>query len=485
VGSGRGSRLTGSTGALPPRAPRLRLSALERQANHVNEPRDGLPQPHRNRALLVQAMAISVSVLGSALPNIALPSIAETLHVTPAASVWVVNAYQIAVTVSLLPLSSLGDILGYRRISFWGLVLFIAGSLACALAPTLGVLAAARVLQGLGAAGIMSVNTALIRAIFPHAMLGRGMGMNALIVASCTALGPTVAAGILTVADWPWLFAINVPIGLVALALYRIVPTTPRAGHRFDLPSAALNAATFGLFIVGLDGFGGDQPRLIALGLLAAAVGMGVLFVRRQGRLHAPMLPVDLFANPAFALTVATSICSFLAQTSAYVALPFLFQSTGSGAIDIGLLMTPWPATVMLVAPISGRLSDRFSAGVLGGLGLGLMAAGMLALALLPEAPAFWNVAWRMALTGAGFGLFQSPNNRALMSAVPRERSGAGSGMISTSRLLGQTVGAALVAVVFHLTQAAGVGQGAHIVILMAAGFAAVASGISFLRVFK
>lgn len=458
---------------------------LGRQANDVNEPGDGLPQPHRTRALLVQAMAIAVSVLGSALPNIALPSIAETLQITPAASVWVVNAYQIAVTVSLLPLSSLGDILGYRRVSAWGLALFVLGSLACALAPNLLLLSLARVLQGLGAAGIMSVNTALIRAIFPHSMLGRGMGTNALIVATCTALGPTVAAGILTVADWPWLFAVNVPIGLVALALYRTVPATPRAGHRFDWPSAALNAATFGLFIVGLDGAGGDQPLAVAGALMLAAIGMGVLFVRRQQRLHAPMLPVDLFANPNFALTVATSICSFLAQTSAYVALPFLFQAAGASAIDIGLLMTPWPFTVMLVAPISGRLSDRFSAGVLGGLGLGLMGAGMLALALLPDGPAFWNVAWRMALTGAGFALFQSPNNRALMSAVPRERSGAGSGMISTSRLLGQTVGAALVAVVFHLTQATGVGAGANVVILMAAAFAAVASGISFLRVFR
>lgn len=451
----------------------------------MNEPRDGLPQPHRTRALLVQAMAISVSVLGSALPNIALPSIAETLQVTPAASVWVVNAYQIAVTVSLLPLSSLGDILGYRRVSAWGLALFVLGSLACALAPNLALLSLARVLQGLGAAGIMSVNTALIRAIFPHSMLGRGMGTNALIVATCTALGPTVAAGILTVADWPWLFAVNVPIGLAALALYRTVPTTPRAGHRFDWPSAALNAATFGLFIVGLDGFGDGESHLLVAVLMLAALATGVVFVGRQRRLAAPMLPVDLFANPSFALTVATSICSFLAQTSAYVALPFLFQAAGANPIDIGLLMTPWPFTVMLVAPIAGRLSDRFSAGVLGGLGLGLMGAGMLALALLPDGPSFLNVAWRMAVTGAGFALFQSPNNRALMSAVPRERSGAGSGMISTSRLLGQTVGAALVAVVFHLTQSAGVGPGAHVVILMAAAFAAMASGISFLRVFR
>ncbi|ODU55362.1 MAG: multidrug MFS transporter [Acetobacteraceae bacterium SCN 69-10] len=441
------------------------------------EPTDGLPPPQRRRALFTLALAIAVSVLGSALPNIALPSIAHDLGVTPAASVWVVNAYQIAVTVTLLPFSSLGDILGYRRVYFWGLVMFTAASLACALAPSLPLLTLARVFQGLGAAGLMSVNTALIRTIFPHAMLGRGMGVNALIVATSSALGPTVAAAILSVADWPWLFAVNVPIGLLAMALFGALPGSPRARHRFDLPGAVLNAATFGLFITGLDGFGGDQPRGVAVGLMLAAVGVGVVFVRRQATLHAPMLPVDLFANPVFALSVATSICSFVGQTSAYVALPFLFQA--------GLLMTPWPLTVAVVAPFAGRLSDRFSAGLLGGLGLAMMAAGMLAIALLPEGPAFWNVAWRMALTGAGFGLFQSPNNRQLMSAVPRERSGAGSGMLSTSRLLGQTVGAALVAVLFHLTEAGGVAQGAHAVMLMAAGFAAVAATLSALRLLR
>lgn len=445
------------------------------------EPTDGLPPHLRPRALIVQAMAIAVSVLGSALPNIALPSIADTLQITPANSVWVVNAYQIAVTVSLLPLSSLGDILGYRRVAMAGLALFVAGSLACAMAPDLATLSAARVLQGLGAAGIMSVNTALIRAIFPHSMLGRGMGINALIVGTCTALGPTIAAGILTVADWPWLFAVNVPIGLLALALYGAVPATPRAPHRFDIPSAVLNAITFGMFIAGLDSGGG----WLGAGLMLGALATGVVFVRRQGRLHAPMLPVDLFASRIFSLTVATSVCTFVAQTSAYVALPFLFQAAGASEIGTGLLMTPWPLAVAVVAPISGRLSDRFSAGALGAIGLALMGIGLLAVAQLPAGASFADVAWRMALTGMGFALFQSPNNRQMMSAVPRERSGAGSGMISTSRLLGQTVGAALVAVVFHMTEAEGVAQGAHGVMLMAAGFAVLAAGISGMRMLR
>ncbi|HEY0418316.1 MAG TPA: MFS transporter, partial [Acetobacteraceae bacterium] len=272
---------------------------------------DGLPPPQRRRALLTLALAISVSVLGSALPNIALPSIARDLAVSPGASVWVVNAYQIAVTVSLLPCSSLGDIHGYRRVYGWGLVVFTLASLFCALAPTLPLLCAARVLQGLGAAGLMSVNTALIRYIFPRSMLGRGLGINALIVATSSAIGPTVAAGILSVATWPWLFAVNVPVGLVAMAMLRSLPRSALSGHDFDLASAGLNAAMFGLFIAAVDGLGHGQTPLLGIGELLGAGAVGFVFVRRQLSLAAPMLPVDLLRMPIFTLSVATAVCSF------------------------------------------------------------------------------------------------------------------------------------------------------------------------------
>jgi DHA2 family multidrug resistance protein-like MFS transporter len=346
-------------------------------------------------------------------------------------------------------------------------------------------LAAARVLQGMGAAGIMSVNTALVRFIFPRSLLGRGLGINALIVAVSSAAGPSVAAGILSVGPWPWLFAINVPIGLTALALVGSLPRTPLSSHKFDIASAALNAVTFGLFIAALDGFGHGQPAASVLVELAISIAVGFVFVRRQLRLPAPMLPVDLFRLPIFSLSVATSISCYAAQSLGFIALPFLFQVAGGmSQIDTGLLITPWPLAVVVVAPIAGRLSDRVSAGLLGGIGLAALAAGLVLIATLPAHPGGWNVAWRMALCGAGFGLFQSPNNRQLISAAPRERSGAGSGMLSTSRLLGQTTGGALVAVCFGLAAATGgtVGQGATASITAGAGFAAVAAIVSLLR---
>ncbi len=448
---------------------------------------DGLAPAPRMRAMLTLTFAVMLSVLGAALPNIALPSIAADLGVTPAASVWVVNSYQIAVTVTLLPFSSLGDIYGYRRVYGVGIVVFTLGSLLCAFAPDLQTLVAARVLQGLGSAGIMSVNTALVRTIFPRAMLGRGMGLNTMVVATSLALGPTTTAAVLAVADWPWLFLVNVPLGMVAFAGLRFLPPTEPGRHRFDVPSALLNAATLGLFIAGIDWLGHGTTEIAGaavagVALIALAGALGWLFVRRQATLTAPMLPVDLFRRPVFALAVATSVSSYMGQTTAYVALPFLFHAGGASEIGTGLLMTPWPVAVMLVSPFAGTLSDRFSAGLLGGIGLGAMSVGLLAIAFLAPGAPWWDVAWRMVLTGAGFALFQTPNNRVLISSVPRERSGAGSGMISTSRLLGQTMGAATVALVFAQLQSAGVGHAASMAVLVGAAITGVATCLSLAR---
>ena len=447
---------------------------------------DGLPPAERRRAMSALVIAISISVLDSAIANIALPAIAKELMVSPSASVWVVNAYQLAVTVSLLPLSSLGDIYGYRRVYLGGLVLFTLASIACGMSTSLPMLVGARMLQGVGAAGIMSVNTALVRFIYPRAQLGRGVGTTALTVATSAAAGPTIAAAILAVAPWQMLFLVNAPFGALALWLaLRSLPKTPLSGHRFDLASAGLNATSFGLLFLGVDGLGhGEGVQWVALELIGAAA-VGYVFVRRQLVLAAPMLPVDLFRLPIFALSVVTSICSYAAQTLAYLALPFYFQYVGGQSqVRTGLLMTPWPAIVMLVAPIAGRLSDRYPAGLLGGCGLAVLSAGLLLMMGAPADAGGIGIALRMLVCGIGFGFFQSPNNRALIASAPPERSGAGSGMLSTARLVGQTTGGVLVALVFALSGngVAGVSRGVTVAMGIAAGFAAVACVVSFLR---
>src|SRR6478672_8827922 len=223
----------------------------------VIEHADGLPQPQRAWAILTIALGLVMSVIDGSIANVALPTIASALHASPAFSIWIVNGYQLAITISLLPLAALGEIIGYRRVYLAGLVLFTLASALCALSHTLLLLTIARVLQGFGAAGIMSVNSALIRFIYPRDQLGRGIGLNAMVVAISAAVGPTVAAGILAIATWPYLFAVNLPIGLAALVLgLRFLPHAPRAGHMFDWQSAALSALTFGCGIAAIDSLG-------------------------------------------------------------------------------------------------------------------------------------------------------------------------------------------------------------------------------------
>ncbi|MBS0520031.1 MAG: MFS transporter [Proteobacteria bacterium] len=442
---------------------------------------DGLPVPQRYWAMLTVALALVMAVLDGAIANVALPTIAADVQASPAASIWVVNAYQIVITISLLPLASLGEHYGYRRVYQVGLAVFTVGSLACALSGSLFSLTGARLVQGFGAAGIMSVNGALVRYIYPRHQLGRGIGLNALIVGVSSALGPTVAAAILSVASWPWLFAVNVPIGVVAFAIAaRSLPVNPRTGQRFDIVSAALSAATFGLLIIGIDGLGHGESGWLASVQLVLALITGAVLVRRQLALSSPLLPIDLLRIPIFRLSILTSIGSFGAQMLAYVSLPFYLQNTlGLGEVATGLLMTPWPLMTAIVAPIAGRLADRYPSGILGGIGLAAMAAGLALLAALPAHPSTVDIVWRTTLCGLGFGLFQSPNNRTLLSAAPRERSGGASGMLATARLFGQTTGAAVVGVLFGLYP----GSSIPLAIGLGAGVAAVAAMLSLLRV--
>ena len=415
---------------------------------------DGLPTPQRYWSMATIGLGIFMAVLDSAVANIALPTIARVLHATPAESVWVVNAYQLTIVVSLLPLASLGERVGYRRVFQVGLLIFTVGSLACALSYSLTALILARILQGIGAAGLMAVNGALVRFTYPQASLGRGVGLNALIVSISAAIGPTIAAAILAVGTWEWLFAVNVPIGVVTLVMAtRALPPSDLSGRSFDWISSALNALVFGLFFVGIDAFtrGHGAGVLAAVELVVAAIAGGAL-IRREMRSENPLIPIDLLKIPIFALSVAASICSFTAYMLAFLALPFYFETAlHRDQVETGLLMTPWPVALGLAAPFAGWLSDRLPAAVLGSAGLAVLAAGLLLLATMPLHASTADIVWRMALCGLGFGFFQAPNNRTMLSAAPRKRAGAAGGMLATARLLGLTGGATVAAVVFRL----------------------------------
>ncbi len=448
---------------------------------------DGLPAGWPRRfAIATITIGLSMSVLANSMTNLALPYIAHDLAISAENSIWIVNASQIALMVTLLPVAALADIVGYRHVYRAGLALFCLASLACALSPSLPWLIAARTFQGLGGAAIMSVQPALVRAIYPRNMLGRGLGFNTTVVATSLAAGPSIGAALLTLWSWPLLFAIYIPLGIVSFFLgERYLPHTTHVHRPFDVLSAILSGVTFGLLIFGIDGIAHGHRPLMIVAELGGALAMGTLFVWRQTRLADPMMPVDMFRRPVFTLSITAGSCTFTAQGLAFVSLPFFFHTVlGKSATDTGILLTAWPLALAAIAPVAGRLADRHHAGVLGAIGLTCMTSGLILTALLPADPTTFDIMWRLVLCGAGFGIFGAPNNRLMMNAVPRERSGSAGGIIATARTLGQTMGAALVALIFGLFDFSGGGaaEAAKAALWLSASFAGTALVIGSLR---
>jgi MFS transporter, DHA2 family, multidrug resistance protein len=453
---------------------------------------DGLPVPQRYRSMAVILLGISMAVLDGSIVNLALPGIVRDLHAGAASAVWIITAYQVATLVLLLPCAMLGDLIGHRRVYLAGLFLFTLASLACAFSTTLTMLIVARTLQGLGAGGLMSVNASLVRRTYPRHQLGRGIALNSFVVATASVAGPSIAALVLSIASWPWLFAVNLPLGVVVFSLgWSALPrdTSTRSGARLSLLDVLLNVLMFGLIFLGADALGAyfagsptwTGPEASTL-LVACGLAVGVFYVQRQRRLTHPLFPLDLLRIPIFALSMCTSIAAFAAQTLAYVALPFLMlEAWARSHAATGLLISAWPIATVMTAPIAGRLIGRIADGLLGAVGLALMACGLVALAVLPALPGNADIAWRMALCGVGFGLFQSPNNHTIVTSTPPARSGAGSGMLGTARLTGQSLGSVLLAIIFGAFGAHSA-RGPSIALATAAAFAAVAALFSGMR---
>ena len=389
-------------------------------------PTDGLKQPQRFWAIVTTGIAIFMTVVDSSIANVALPTISADLKADPSATVWIVNAYQVAILLSLLPLASLGDIFGYRRVYLAGLVLFTIASLACALSPSLSALVLARVAQGIGGAGVMSVNVALVRFIHPAHRLGYGIGISAVVIAVSAAAGPTIASAILAVLPWPWLFAVNVPIGVAAVAIGSYaLPRTPRSGHRFDIVSTVLSAITFGTLIALIHTIGRDGPPILIAAELAVTLIFGFQLCRRQVSMPLPLLPIDLLRIPIFALSIVTCVCSFAAQMLALVALPFHLQAIGYSAVETGLLITPWPLATAVAGADFGTPIRPLSGRAVGPFGIDGIRRG--ARRPRASADARWNVRHRVAHGARGCGLrplsiAQQPRDAGFGAASPQRR---------------------------------------------------------------
>ena len=446
----------------------------------ASAPHDGLYGAARYLAMFAVALSVLLSVLDYAVVNVALPSIAGDIHTSDSNAIWVVNAYQLASLIALLPLAAMGDRVGHARMCRIGLMLFVVASLLCAVSRTLPELTAARALQGFGGACIMSVNAALVRFIYPGSVLGRGIALNGLVVALGVALGPTVAAAVLALATWQWLFLINLPLGGVALYFaWTALPVTPLISREFDRISTLLLAVGLGALVFGLDSFAHSGGVVIALALLLIGGGSLVVLVRSQLGKADPLLPLDLLVRAGFRAAFLTGILGFIASNFFIISMPFdLMTVLGRGPVATGLLITPWPVAIVLVAPFVGPLADRYPAAVLSTIGLVVTAIGFLLLRLMPAHASDLDIAWRIAVAGAGFGLFQPPNNKAMITTAPKSRIGSASGMISVTRLLGQTIGGMLVALTLGL-----VTHGATATCLaLASGTAFLAAAISGAR---
>ncbi|MEO5494220.1 MAG: MFS transporter [Sphingomonas sp.] len=439
---------------------------------------DGLPLPRRYGAIGALCCGTALIIIDGGIANVALPSIARDLRVDSSSVVSIVTIYQLMLVMLLLPFAGLGERIGLKRMYQTGQLIFTVATLLCFFAKSLPFLLIVRAAQAIGAAGALSVSSALIRSTYPSTQLGRGLGVNSVIVSSSAAAAPTIGGLVLAVAPWPWVFACAIPFALLSLALGRSLPDPPARDRHFDLLGAILCAAMFGLVIGGAESaVHGNSPVVSAAIVLAGAL-IGYYFVRRERGEANPILPIDLLARPVLALSAIGAYTAFIASMTLLLSTPFrLTQEFGFSAAMVGAAIAPWPLTNMIVAPLSGWLSDRIPAGLLGGIGMCISITALLLLAFLPAHPSYFDVAWRMALCGSGFGTFMPPNARLIIGSAPKARAAAAGGLVSTVRLVGQTTGATLVAMLLAL----GVGAG-RVPPLVSVGLAVVAGLCSIAR---
>ncbi len=431
---------------------------------------DGLPTPRRYVAILATALGSALAVIDGSIVTVALPTLAHDLHVDASSAVMVVTVYQLTLVMTLLPFAALGSHIGLRRLYQYGQLTFLLATVLCFFVRDLPILLVVRAIQALGAAASLSVSTALIRHIYPSRQLGRGLGIGNVVVASSNAIAPVLGGLVLSVASWPWIFAAASPLALLSFLLGRhSLPELEPLDAPYDVLGAVLCALTFGLTIAGLEtAVHGNSPAL-GVAIVAAGVLVGVVFVRRELKTPIPILPVDLLAKPVLALSTLGGLTAFLGSMTLILSLPFrLQQHYGFSPTQVGAAIAPWPLSMMVFAPLAGALSDRFHAGILGAIGMVIATVALLLIAFLPAQLTHFDIAWRMALCGMGFGFFTSPNARLILHSAPQERAASAGGLISTTRLMGQTLGATLLAALLAM----GVGSGPAPA-LVAAGLAA------------
>jgi len=409
--------------------------------------------PALRGALLSLSLSMLLSSLGTSIANVGLPALAQAFGASFAQVQWVVLAYLLAITTLVVSVGRLGDLLGRKRLLLGGMALFTLASVACGMAPTLGLLIAARAAQGLGAATMMALTMAFVAATVPKHQTGSAMGLLGTLSAIGTALGPSLGGLLLAGLGWRALFLANAPLGLLSLWLaWRFLPAdsdAPKTTIGFDPLGTLLLALTLGAYALAMTLGRGHFGALNGVLLLAAAAGLG-LFVGTESRVASPLIRLSMFHDPLLSASLASSALVATVMMSTLVVGPFyLARALGLAAPMVGLALSVGPLVVALTGVPAGRLADGWGAQRVALLGLAGMAAGACLLALLPMSFGVAGYVAAIAILTAGYGLFQTANNTAVMTGIAAGERGLVSGLLNLARNLGLVSGASLMGAVF------------------------------------
>ena len=406
---------------------------------------------HDQKWWVMAAVAVGVflSTIDGSIVNLALPRMARELGAGFAAVQWVVLTYSFTVVSLMLIAARLGDRYGKKRVYLSGFLVFTLGSLACALASSIGALLAARVLQSIGGSALVALGAAIVTEAFPPGERGRAMGLVGAIVSVGLVSGPSLGGVILEILPWQAIFLVNVPLGMLGAALtLRFIPSgVPGRGQPFDWRGALSLVGTLlcVLFAVTLAPRTAEPAPVLVMALLVSLVG-GIAFVRAERAARFPVVDLELFSRSELSVSVLTGWMGFVASSGLVLLVPFFLQDLqGRPPATAGLLMAVPPLVMGLTSPLAGWLSDRVGTRPLATVGLAVLMVGYLLVGGLRLDTPSWEYLLRIACLGLGMGLFQSPNNSAILGAVPRQQLGTASALLSLSRLLGQATGVALV----------------------------------------
>lgn len=409
-------------------------------------------------------MSLFLATIDGSIVNVAVPNLQTSFQADFAAVQWVVLVYLLAMATLMLSMGRLGDMLGKKSLFVAGFVVFTVGSVLCGLSPTIGWLIGFRVIQAVGAAMLLALGAGILTEAFPPHERGMALGFSGTVVSVGIVTGPTLGGFLLDVLSWHWIFFVNLPVGIIGTIMaWHFVPDIKPAGRqRFDF----LGAATlfFGLLLALLaltigQNWGFGDARI--LGMMAASMMLLAIFVFVEGRVRHPMLDLSLFSNELLRINLLTGLTTFISIAGTMYLMPFyLGNMLELPPRMVGLLLSVFPVIMGFIAPLAGRLSDRYGPRLMTTIGMAVLALGYFLISTLRETTTIPVFVMMFIPIGIGMGMFQSPNNSAVMGVAPPDKLGVVSGLLSVTRTLGQVLGIALLGAIWAIRVEARAGAG-------------------------